>query len=312
MPAAFPYIYFEGVRTTPRTVAMLCEARRLAKLPLLITQGGYNRGGVAASAGTHDRDALDIAVLGLTDAEQQRAEYACREVGFAAYIREPWEGPWIKHMHMIPIGGDLSAGAAAQVRDYCAGRNALANHAPDRGTAKFRDQTWEKYLKSKSSATQKVATAVTDWIFDVAVPKNITRSKDIRLPYGKWLPLMIDDTGDHYSIATGPSDLFVLAQFALGNLVEGSEVHFRFFTVNYTPGKATTLKDYNWRDPIPTPVIGTGGDSHGFAVFSDNLGSAPKGSSRRLRIEACSWSHGRDGSGVVLRRMDLRVRERSL
>ena len=53
----------------------------------------------------------------------------------------------VDHFHAIPIGGDISAPARAQVQAYKDGRNGLANDRPDDGP-RVGFTTWEQYLKS--------------------------------------------------------------------------------------------------------------------------------------------------------------------
>lgn len=138
-------IDFEGHRTTPRTRDMIVEARRITKAPLVITQGGFNAGGVAASAGTHDRDAIDFRAKNLTSAQRAEVVLRLRQVGFAAWIRNPSQANWLWHIHCIPIGGDISAGAARQVTAYKNNRNGLASNGKDDGPRLY-IQTWETYL----------------------------------------------------------------------------------------------------------------------------------------------------------------------
>lgn len=141
-------ITFEGHKISTRTRDMLIEARRITKAALFITQGGYNAGGVKASAGTHDRDALDIRAKDLTTAQRAEAVLRLRQVGFAAWVRNPSQSDWPWHIHCIPIGGDISAGAAKQVTAYKNNRNGLASNGHDDGPRLY-IQTWEQYLKKR-------------------------------------------------------------------------------------------------------------------------------------------------------------------
>lgn len=138
-------IEFEGRRTTERTRAMLLEARALSGLPLEITQGGYNPGGVGASGGTHDKDALDIRATNLTPAQRAAAVMFLRAVGFAAWLRTPQQANWPYHIHAVPVGGDLSPEARAQVTQYNAGFNGLASKGKDDGPRTYVGTTWERY-----------------------------------------------------------------------------------------------------------------------------------------------------------------------
>lgn len=147
-------IEFEGHRTTPRTRDMLVELRRLTGLDLVITQGGYNAGGVAASAGTHDRDALDLRARGLTPAERARVLLNGRWVGFAIWYRTTAQGFDVEHFHAIPVGGDISAGAQRQVSDYMAGRNGLASKGKDDGPRNWVGMTWERYEEENGMSAE--------------------------------------------------------------------------------------------------------------------------------------------------------------
>lgn len=145
-------VVFEDFDTTTRSRDMLVAARVVCKAPLVITQGGYNAGAVPASVGTHDRDALDIRAKDLSDAQRKEAVSILRKVGFAAWLRSPAQAskakPWPWHIHCIPIGGDLSAGAADQVDDYMHNRNGLASGGRDDGTRAWVSWTWERYKKT--------------------------------------------------------------------------------------------------------------------------------------------------------------------
>jgi hypothetical protein len=139
-------VSFEGVQLDSRTRDMFVRLRWKLGLPLVITQGSYS-GGVSASAGTHNGGgALDIRASNLTTEQRQRVVLMARQMGFAAWLRNPSQGDWPYHIHGISIGTpDLHPSASAQVVDYKAGRNGLANNGPDDGPDGYRSMTWEKY-----------------------------------------------------------------------------------------------------------------------------------------------------------------------
>lgn len=145
-----PYVIFEGFRMDSRTRDMLVEARKNCAAPLFITQGGFNAGGVSASAGTHDGGgALDIRARNLTTAQKVEAVLRLRQVGFAAWLRTPAQGDWVEHIHCIAVGcPSLSRGAANQVTAYRNGRNGLANNRADDGNRLYAKNTWESYKAS--------------------------------------------------------------------------------------------------------------------------------------------------------------------
>lgn len=130
-----------AVRLNERTLAMLANARAWLRAhggcpparasAAQVTQGSYNRGGVAASAGTHDGGGvIDMRVLGLTAGERRALIRALRQAGFAAWVRQPPAFSW--HIHAVAIGDpDLSRTARDQVAAYFRGRDGLAGNRPD-------------------------------------------------------------------------------------------------------------------------------------------------------------------------------------
>jgi hypothetical protein len=137
-----------------RTVAMIEAAEKLYKSKFGLLQGSYNKGGVVASAGTHDGGgAVDIDVASKSAAQRVAVVKAMRQVGFAAWLRTPAQGNWPYHVHAIAIGDkDLSRGAAHQVAEYRRKRNGLANRGKDDGPAGYHGMTWELYLKAHPPA----------------------------------------------------------------------------------------------------------------------------------------------------------------
>jgi hypothetical protein len=96
---------------------------------LRIIQGSYNTN-VAASVGTHDKDAvLDVAIVGLDWLPAQRF---LRNHGWAAWWRRPEQG-FANHIHMISLGcpGPLGAFVPRQIDDYWNHRDGLSGHALD-------------------------------------------------------------------------------------------------------------------------------------------------------------------------------------
>lgn len=141
----------DGKRTNKRTAVMLREAERIGG-PLLVTQGSYNRGGVAASGGTHDGGgALDLSVRGLTRKQINRRVRALRTVGFAAWYRPALPGVWGPHIHAIAMGTrDLSPLARTQVLAYKRGRSGLRGNGPDiHRKMNAPVQTWEQYKRKR-------------------------------------------------------------------------------------------------------------------------------------------------------------------
>lgn len=142
---------YQGGLFDDRTLAMYRELERITPFDFFLSQGGFNPDGVAASAGTHDRAAVDIGAAWLTPDQRWELCKNGRKVGFAMYIRTPAQGfSW--HLHGVPINGDLSIGARAQVVQYLSvpHLNGLAGRGPDDGPTGYYDMTWEKYSGSSA------------------------------------------------------------------------------------------------------------------------------------------------------------------
>ncbi|BFV55412.1 peptidoglycan-binding protein [Kitasatospora sp. CMC57] len=139
----------DGYTVNTRTQNMLTEAERLAGLPFTLDQGSYNPGGDPTSAGTHDGGGVvDINVDGMTSATRTAVAKALRQVGFAAWVRNPTQGDWPWHIHAAAISDtDLATQAQNQTGDYYLGFNGLANHAADDGP-RIAIQTWEEYQRT--------------------------------------------------------------------------------------------------------------------------------------------------------------------
>ncbi|RAO56881.1 peptidoglycan-binding domain-containing protein [Micromonospora saelicesensis] len=140
----------DGYVVNARTQAMLAEAQRLLGYTLVLDQGSYNPGGDPTSAGTHDGGGVvDIAVTGMTAAKRTAVTRALRQVGFAAWVRNPNQGDWPWHIHATAINDtDLSSQAQHQVGDYYLGMNGLANQGPDDGP-RIPIKTWEQYQRGQ-------------------------------------------------------------------------------------------------------------------------------------------------------------------
>jgi len=123
----------------------MAAAKRLSGCKFVVTQGSYNAGGVAQSAGTHDGGgAVDLSVNSGCGA-RRNAVRALRIVGFAAWFRPTIEGLWKKHIHAIAVNDtDLSAGAANQVSEYYRGFDGLDGDGRDAGP-QVPKHTWEYY-----------------------------------------------------------------------------------------------------------------------------------------------------------------------
>lgn len=147
------YKLWRGVKADERTIAMVEEAERLLGYDLEITQGGFNAGKVEQSAGTHDGAAIDVRAINMSQSRRNAIVTMLRTVGFAAWHRRPEQAskalPWPHHIHAVPIGGNISAGAQKQVSDYRAGKNGLKGGGKDDGP-RVPIRTWEQYIIDKS------------------------------------------------------------------------------------------------------------------------------------------------------------------
>jgi len=138
----------DGYVVNTRTKAMIVEAERLLGRNLVLDQGSYNPGGDPTSAGTHDGGGVvDISVDGMTAGTRTAVARVLRQVGFAAWVRNPNQGDWPWHIHAAAISDtDLSSQAQHQVGDYYLGLNGLANRGPDDGP-RVTIHTWEEYQR---------------------------------------------------------------------------------------------------------------------------------------------------------------------
>ncbi|MFC5186664.1 peptidoglycan-binding protein [Actinomadura harenae] len=131
-----------------RTQKMLLQAQKVLHRKLVLDQGSYNPGGDPTSVGTHDGGGVvDINVKGMSAATRTSVAKALRQVGFAAWVRNPSQGDWPWHIHATAINDtDLSVQAQHQIGDYYLGKNGLANRGKDDGP-KVTIRTWEEYLR---------------------------------------------------------------------------------------------------------------------------------------------------------------------
>lgn len=90
-------------------------------------QGGYNGGGVAASAGTHD----DGGVADWSTFSAARTK-AARAMGICSNNRHTWQRFSSNHNHAFIVGcPHMSSGLRFQQSEYYAGRNGLAGRGRD-------------------------------------------------------------------------------------------------------------------------------------------------------------------------------------
>lgn len=106
---------------------------------IYVIQGAYNLG-VAASAGTHDKDrALDVAVVNRRTGRRiwLRARRWFRRFGWASWWRHTgsWFSPSSWHLHQVLLGGTCPVGdfIPAQIDDYYHHRTGLVGHLLEPG-----------------------------------------------------------------------------------------------------------------------------------------------------------------------------------
>lgn len=138
--ASKPYakLWWRGVQVDERTKSALIwaekrylknqvtgEKRGKNRKEWRITQGGYNAGGVAASAGTHDGGGVvDLSVTGMGPKQIKGMVKWLRKAGFAAWFRD-WSGN--EHVHAVLVGHvEASRGAKDQMASYKRHRDGLA------------------------------------------------------------------------------------------------------------------------------------------------------------------------------------------
>ncbi|PYC77254.1 peptidoglycan-binding protein [Streptomyces tateyamensis] len=139
----------DGYTINTRTQNMLTAAENILGFHLTLSQGSYNPGGDPTSAGTHDGGGVvDVNIDGMSTTTRTDVARALRQVGFAAWVRNPSQGNWPWHIHAAAISDtDLSTQAQNQTGDYYLGFNGLANHGADDGP-RIPIQTWEQYQRT--------------------------------------------------------------------------------------------------------------------------------------------------------------------
>jgi hypothetical protein len=115
---------------------------RLRFAGIAATQITQTIGNAAASAGTHAADgaaggksysaATDISIKNLNDAQVKVLIDELAKLGFAPYYRKPgadgWPASEARHLHVVYAGCKMKLALRNQMRDFFAGKNALASH----------------------------------------------------------------------------------------------------------------------------------------------------------------------------------------
>jgi hypothetical protein len=140
-------VWWRGKRFTPRMRDQLVEAQKMtSRARLTPTQGSFSNA-VGASAGTHSREAIDLTTRGMSTADKNSVIRALRTVGIWAWLRPEIPGLWGEHIHGIPVGGDLSPQAQAQIAEARKGDDGLKGNGDDpHAWMGLPVVTWEQYL----------------------------------------------------------------------------------------------------------------------------------------------------------------------
>lgn len=176
---------------------------------LTLTQGGYNGGGVAASAGTHDGGAA----FDLSYYQAVQKVWWLRLLGVAASRRfkPPFDS---EHIHGVVIGNtSASSGAKHQVAQYLNGTNGLANYGKDQDRRPinpniqfvFNSRVGDWYTKKTTygySQPNRKATKVAKrnknafHIVNIATVK--VWEKSALKPKGQWVEWIVTKNGTFY------------------------------------------------------------------------------------------------------------------
>lgn len=124
--APYDRAIYNGLLLDNFTIAFLKDVQAHIKIGAWY-QGSY-QGGVSASAGTHDGGgAVDV-----YGSDPNGIVWEMRRLGGAAWVRNPSQGPWPWHIHVIVQGNtQVSPAAADQITYYRQGLDGLAGHGPD-------------------------------------------------------------------------------------------------------------------------------------------------------------------------------------
>lgn len=233
MPQTPSIVTYHGARFTPVFRDAVAEWHRLAtaeNIPFTITQGGHNKGGVAASAGTHDGDAIDLSVRGLTQQQTARLIELGRMIGMAAWFRTkhaqwgtPAHGFGVAHIHAVPNGwGHPSLGAVTQAIAYRRGRDGLAGNRFDAGpghTGAYRERTWQGYLNTTRRGVDLMERITGMYKNKEEFEKALRDNAEIGANRALWTPAMPARKGkDEWG--NTPKDLFARTAYRLGEVLK--------------------------------------------------------------------------------------------
>lgn len=121
------YLIYRGKRMCQCMIDAIKAVEKEIGTTITITQGGYNAGGVAASAGTHDKGGVwDQPTL------SRSATAKCRAIGVWPNTRTRAQGFSSNHSHTLVFGcPHMAPGLKYQERELRATRNGLAGRGRD-------------------------------------------------------------------------------------------------------------------------------------------------------------------------------------
>lgn len=125
-----PYqqVIFRGKPMDAYTMAVLLEAEAELGYRLTVVQGGFNKGGVAASAGTHDKGGVGD----LTAYDHENKIKVMADLGTYPYHRYYLPGVWGEHIHFGVRNHKNRAPLLVEQQvdwDHKPPRNGLVGHA---------------------------------------------------------------------------------------------------------------------------------------------------------------------------------------
>ena len=276
----------ECMRITLPLIEADMKAKKLipANGQITIFQAAYNKGGVTASAGTHDGGGV------LDTGNYSDPELACwRSWGVEMQHRTPEQG-FSNHGHGVWKGcPHVSSGAAYQQSEWEAGRNGLRGRGPITGPGPKGSSTptWQQAVKSKKPAPPPEPKG----LFGMSTTVGMRRSTDWPIPTdtsGKWnRAFPLNDDGAATAISdTGDQIIVMNASLTITGMKEGEAIDIAWTIVDCKTDGSDAKWPTGWanrRDPRRM-VAGAAGYRTVEATFVGKIGKGSSGRSHRLRL----------------------------
>jgi hypothetical protein len=152
-------VYWRGHWFDVQTRDMLVELARISG-PIYVhpIQGCWSEA-VQRSAETHNKACVvDLDCEHLDDDDAEQLVTLWRSMGGFGWFRPRVSASgyvygWQRHAHLGHPDGDMADELRDQLADYLAGRNGLANNAPDPHTRAYVGMTWARYRKAHDTMT---------------------------------------------------------------------------------------------------------------------------------------------------------------